>query len=298
VSRPGGRPSAEASFRRPSGANADGVPTVRNIIPWKDMEKKVAEKLAAKAAAGELDELDGGSPETDSLDRSVSSKGPPPWKTDVEPAPDSGVRSSVNSPIGPLTYSAYTVAELEARGEARPPRMSMAFAPALPPSRSRWADAAQSGVVVVRAWWACVRSPKPRPRVLDVCRVPLQAFKTDLATALKALPWKKLGIGVGIAFGSLLLLLFIVLTAAELTDDLKPARTSSASTENGTSLPAPSATTQTNAPAPAEPEPAPAIELDDDVPAAATAPKAKPRPAPPATKKPMMKKKGVELFSP
>ena len=53
-SRPGGRPSNESTYQRPTGANADGAPTVRNLIPWRDMEKKLAERLAAKAAAGEL----------------------------------------------------------------------------------------------------------------------------------------------------------------------------------------------------------------------------------------------------
>jgi len=221
-SRAGRRPSNDHVYKRPSGPNADGAPTVRNVIPWRDMEKKLAERLAAKAAAGEL------SGELDKDELAVpSTRPPPPRRSEIEAAPDSGVRSSAEAPgpVRELTYSVYTIAELESRAQGRPPRMSMAFAPPVA-QPSRWADAKKSGVVLLRALWSCVRAPKPRPRVMDVCRVPLVAFLTDVKLALRALPWKKLGTWTGIAIGSLVLLLFVVLTTAELTDDLKPARSS------------------------------------------------------------------------
>lgn len=303
-SHAGGRPSNEPGFRRPSGANADGAPTLRNLVPWRDMEKKLAERLAAKAAAGELSgELEKGSLGVEA--RPPSSK-PPPWKSnDVEPAPDSGVRTSTE-PARELTYSVYTLEDLEAR-QARSTRMSMAFVPTPAPQPSRWADVGKSGLALVRAWWTCVRAPKPRPRVMDVCRVPLTAFLTDLKVALSALPWKKLAVYAGVTLGAVVLLLGLVLTAAELTDDLKPRRSSSTSAMTtseavlslpGATLAPPAAVkpvvTTPSAPLPAEPA---SIEIDDDAPPPAKKAGAKPAAARP-TKKPAPAKKKVELFNP
>jgi hypothetical protein len=304
------RPFNETAYRRPSGPNADGVPTVRNLIPWRDMEKKLAERLAANAAAGELSgELQ--EPEhlaepmleelaepmqEDLAEPMPASKRPlPPWKTElIEPAPDSGVRTS-EGPARELTYSVYTVADLEARG--RPLRMSMALAPT-PPQPSRWADVGRSALAFGRAWWSWARAPKPRPRMLDVCAIPFQQLLTDAQVALRGLPWKKLAIGAGLAFGSSIVLLFLVLTAADLTDDLKPRRASSVDTSepvlSAPVLSAPVLSNQLEAkpvepPKAAEPEPAATIELDGDEPP----PAEKPKP-----KKPVTKKKDVEVFIP
>ena len=60
------RRALELPFRRPSGANADGAATVRNVIPWRAMEQELAKRLAAKAARGELDEHGHGTHEAES----------------------------------------------------------------------------------------------------------------------------------------------------------------------------------------------------------------------------------------
>ena len=305
-SRVAGRPSNEGPYKRPSGANADGAPTLRNLVPWRDMEKKLAERLAVKAAAGELS----GEPSQDRLameSKPPSSK-PPPWKNDIEPAPDSGVRTSAEGTLGDLTYSVYTLEDLEARA-ARAPRTSMSIAPPAAPQLSRWTDVGKSGLVLARTWWTCVQLPKPRPRVMDVCRVPLTAFLTDLKVALAALPWKKLAVGVGVAVGAVVLLLGLVLTTAELTDDLKPrrSRSSLAATEpDAPDVPtadpraiatvtatAKPAVTQPAVAAPVQPEPA-SIEIDDDPPPSNVATK----PAVTKKKPPAKKRKSVELFVP
>src|SRR5690348_3553967 len=113
-----GRPSAEVSYRRPSGANADGAATKRNVIPWKDMEKELAKRLAAKAAAC-------GEPLPDIPDESKAIEVVKPADV-VEPAPDSGVRTSPSDAElpppdlqRPLTYSMYTISALD-MGEAGP----------------------------------------------------------------------------------------------------------------------------------------------------------------------------------
>ena len=218
ASRQAGRPSNPSNgWKRPSGANADGAPTLRNVIPWQDMERKLAERLAAKA--GVPHELSG--------DLVRDAVDVPP---NVDTAPDSGVRSSEdNNPARPLTYSVYTVADLEARSQAYPQRTSMVAVPSPDVHPARWLETGNAAIALLRVCWTHVRAPKPRPRLSDVAQVPFQLFLTELRISLRSVPWRKLALGSGIALGTLLVLLFIVLTAAELTDDLKPARTSTTS---------------------------------------------------------------------
>lgn len=251
-------------YRRPEGANEDGAATVRNILPWRNMEKELAKRLAAKAARGEL-------PANDGLDA-------PPWRGNasegVEPAPDSGVRSSVvDEPHRPLTYSVYTVSDLEARQH----RMSMAAITV--PAPSSWTDVRRSGLTLARTFKGWLLA-KPRPKLRDVCQVPLIALFTDLKVALRQLPWRKIGWMATVAGGALGLLLFTVITVAELTDDLKPAHGVSYATAAESAAPPPIAPAvdddSTNA------DNAPAIELDDEAAPAPPAPKAalKPKPKP------------------
>lgn len=213
-------------YRRPAGENADGAPTVRNILPWRDMEKKVAMRLAAKAAAGELDGFDKNNKE--------------PGSGDIEKAPDSGVRSSVNEPVlpddgAPLSFQVYTVADLDKHVSARPPRMSMAFAQAYEPppepasARELWTATKGIFAALFSFVHAHVHRVKPRPRLRSLLEPAVATWRAQLKKTLAVLPWKKIAITMGIAFGTLLVLLFIVLTAAELTDDLKPAKTTSTS---------------------------------------------------------------------
>lgn len=211
-------------YRRPAGENADGAPTVRNILPWRDMEKKVAMRLAAKAAAGELDGFD---------------KNKEPGSGDIEKAPDSGVRPSVNEPVlpddgAPLSFQVYTVADLDKHVSARPPRMSMAFAQAyVPPEPATVGElwAATKGIFAALFLFvhAHVHRVKPRPRLRSLLEPAVATWKEQFKKTLAVLPWRKIAITMGIAFGTLLVLLFVVLTAAELTDDLKPAKTTSTS---------------------------------------------------------------------
>jgi hypothetical protein len=287
------RPSRAASFYRPSGTNADGAPTVRNVIPWHDIETRLAERLAAKVAAGEREK------------DAVPSKSAPPWKSDADRPPESGVRLSEGDPSRELTYSVYTVADLEARGQARA-RVTVA-----PPSPrpSRWPDVWKSAVGLLRVGWAWVRASSPRPHVGEVCNVPLQQLLTDFKTALRGVPWRKLAAGSGIAVGALLVLVLAILATAELTDDLKPARTTvprSERTEStSTASLAPNDAPPDNAPStPAKPPTAPdfelleTIEIDDAPPPAASGP-----PKPPAwkPKRPVVTtttKKSGELLKP
>jgi hypothetical protein len=262
--------------------------TRRNVIPWRTVEKELAARLAAKAARA-----NGGAPPEGAADPHSGDREIRP-DSDVPPAPSSGVRSSnahiaaepsdVEQPIEevpqrPLTYSMYTIDQIESR-EVQAVRLSSLHAP----PAVRWNDVVRSGLVLLRAFGAWVKT-SPRPRVMDLCRVPLNAFVADLRVVLAAQPWRKVALGGAIGVGALVFLLFAVVTVAELTDDLKPTRTIAGPTHAAI------------ADAPAEPgvasppaEPGPVVELDDPPPVPASpAPKA--AAAPP---KPVAKPKGVK----
>lgn len=296
------RPSSR--LRRPVGASEDGSSNVRNLIPWSDMEKKLAEKLASKvssdskAPAAPKVTADGHSEarpkearpkDEDKTLFDVPPKFVPPWRAGkVEPAPDSGVRASTKDSIRNLSYSVYTVAELEALAQSRPARMTMVSAPLLSPC---WGQVGELGKRFLASCWAYVRSPKPRPALRDVCEAPFRAFVAEFSIALRTLPWKRIGLGAGLALGTLLVLLFVVLTAAELTDDLKPARRGRTTNSDVSAAAALSKAESANSlvATPAATTGGDSIELDEAPPAPPRKPAAKPH---------GKKKKPVELFNP
>lgn len=279
----------KAAKRKPSPAAAPRDPRAErpSTPPWRARATKVAEQ--------------------------VSRIGDDDATNEIPPPPDSGVRPSVTNPILPpalagrpakalsesislekapkrLSYSMYTVADIEKRGDV--PRSSVTFAPDLPTTRlPAWRVVGVSSMVLYRALRGYVLSPKPRPRFLDVLRFPLTTFAEDLRVALRGVAWKKVGAGLAFAAVALVVLLLAVLTAAELTDDLKPRRPEAA---------------KVLAPKPAEARPADpptsaTIEIDqeppmvDDLPAtppAAPPAAAKPKPvvrsSPPASKPPFV----------
>jgi hypothetical protein len=281
---------------RPSNSRRDdeeGPATVRNILPWRNMEKELAKRLAEKAAKGEIsqemlkDPLDAPSWRGNGAG-AVGSPGS--GDRDIEPAPDSGVRHSSadgvepipqvpDDPHRPLTYSVYTASEIEA---VRQQRMSMVGIQ-VEAQPSNWVDVRKSLAAVVRAFYTGYVKAKPRPRLRDVCQVPAIAFFADLRAALSRLPWKKIGWIATVAGGAMALLLFTVITVAELTDDLKPTRP-----EASASASASAAAVKAPPPPAAEPPPPAAsneapIELDDDSANATPAPAAA-APAPAAAK--------------
>jgi hypothetical protein len=239
------------------------------------MERKLAERLAAKAAAGEL------SGEISKEHSAEHVKGEPTndARNEVEAPPDSGVRQPQfpvpqGEPSGPLSYQVYNVAELEARSRTARATSMLLAEPVIP---SRWPEVRRLGLVVLRSAWNCYQFPKPRPRLVDMCRLPLRDFATELKAALRALPWKKIAFYGGVGGSTVALLLFTVLIAAELTDDLKP-------TAAKHSLAEPPAAVSTPAPVIVQPAPEPTEVIDLDEPAAKVSPKGK------TTAKPYRKK--------
>lgn len=213
-----GRPLKE-SFHRPYGPTSDGAVTIRNVLPLRTMERDLTHRIVAEAPRGPL-----------------ATEPEPPWKRarqadhESDAPPGSGVRASslqdvvaADDSSRTLTYSMYTLAELD---EARAPRASISSARMEEPSP--WAAAGRSGLAALRALrsWT-TQSPKPRPLLMDVCRAPFAAFAADLRVALGRLPWKKIGWTTAYLFAGATVFLVAVMTVAELTDDLKPARAAS-----------------------------------------------------------------------
>lgn len=203
-----GRAAAKQA-RNPRGNGADGlVPTIREFLPWHVLEKKMQARESGQVLRDEDDEA----------------------------VPDSGVYTSgehraanAAEENAPLSFKVYSLAELEARGIAsdlsvNATRMSMAL---MAQKQTPWDDVGRAALHVLRLakTWALTKGPRPAPK--DVFHAPLVALGFELRTALRQVDWKKVGTYAAIAFGTFLVLLFAVVTVADLTDDLKPARVTS-----------------------------------------------------------------------
>ena len=157
----------------------------------------------------------------------------------VEPPPSSGVRMSdprlgVTTPIPDslLTFKVYTLAELESRDGPSSQRLSQANLDSTQARREaramRWRNvhgALRAFAVATVAWWKTKQTEGFRPSPKIALRAPFDALGDALQVAVEAVDWKKHGVTTGIVVGATFTLLFGVLTAAELTDDLKPGTT-------------------------------------------------------------------------
>lgn len=204
---------------------------------------------------------------------------------------------------GALSFQVYTLADLDARRPDADPalRMSRVMFEQTPRPPTAWLTVRDRGQELATAtvgWLRLWAKTKSRPTT-EPLRVPFELARAALATALRTVDWKKVSVYGGACLGTVLVLLAIVLTVADLTDDLKPARTArdpdaksylatdvvagrAAAPVHGvagtpkaavppTALAA--APAEPVAPAPAAPVAAsPAIELDEEAPAATPAP--------------------------
>ena len=154
---------------------------------------------------------------------------------EVEPPPSSGVRMSdprlgVATPIPDslLTFKVYTLAELESRDGPNSQRISQANLDSTQARAMRWRTvhgALRAFAVATVAWWKTKQTEGFRPSPKIALRAPFDALGDALQVAVEAVDWKKHGVTTGIVVGATFTLLFGVLTAAELTDDLKPGTT-------------------------------------------------------------------------
>ena len=201
--------------------------TVREILPpWHLIEARV--KASAKAKAPPLAKA----PEPVDAQWLPADAVEEMEELEVEPAPPSGVRVSdprlgVATPVldSLLTFKAYTLAELESRdGPASQARFDSTRARRHARSM-RWKNVAttlRAFALATLAWWRLKPREGFRPSPKIALREPFDALGDALQVAVEAVDWRKHGVTTGIAIGATFTLLFGVLTAAELTDDLKP----------------------------------------------------------------------------
>ncbi|HSO34487.1 MAG TPA: hypothetical protein VLT33_18260 [Labilithrix sp.] len=235
VDRPQVASRAKVAAPRPVRPAAAETHTVREILPpWHLLEAQLQKREEA-VAIGALVPAEAGALDALAAQEAENAHWLPADAIDeVEAPPSSGVRVSdprlgVVTPVADslLTFKVYTLAELESRGDAPlSMRVSQAnFDSTAARSASRWrrvfAALCAFGAATV-AWWKTAGG-RPDPRV--ALRQPFDRLGDELQVAVEAVDWKKHGVTTGIVVGATFTLLFGVLTAAELTDDLKPGTT-------------------------------------------------------------------------
>jgi hypothetical protein len=188
---------ARAALAAQEAANAEWMPA-SDVV-------EIAERLPAPSSGLRLSVPDSGAP-------ALRLEPPAPF------APLSSV------PPAPLSFKVYTLDDLERRSEA-PVSLRTSYASfdtlaSRGPSRAGRVLQAVRQLGVAALGWAFTRGL--RPSVKDALREPFDGLGEALRIAVVAIDWKKLGVTTGIVVGASLTILFAVLTAAELTDDLRP----------------------------------------------------------------------------
>lgn len=248
--------------------------TVREILPpWHVLQEKLQKKSAA-ASAVVAPEADQAAREALAAQEAANAMWRPA-SDDAAEAPHSGVRMSEPGQVHAtpadfarpataqsedeaaaavltvppvddslLSFKVYTLAELERRSDAPVSvRASRANLDAMAARPSHWEMLVRVGValrafaIASRDW---VKIKGERPNVKVALRQPFDNLGDELQRAVEGVDWKRLGVTTGIVVGATLTLLFAVLTAAELTDDLKPPGSAAhlASTETSSAPPA------------------------------------------------------------
>jgi hypothetical protein len=133
--------------------------------------------------------------------------------------------STAEGPDSLLSFKVYTLAELERRSDAPVSMRASRVSFDMTSSRSsqHWQRAFAALKTFATASLAWLRIKGERPKLKLALRQPFDNLGDELQVAVESVDWKKIGVTTGIVVGATLTLLFTVLTAAELTDDLKPA---------------------------------------------------------------------------
>ncbi len=127
----------------------------------------------------------------------------------------------------PLSFQVYSLEELDRRRPDADPalRMSRVMFGAAPKPPSVWAIVGERATTLVEAsstWartWA--RTPKQRPSI-EPMRIPFELAREALFLALRTVNWRRVSFYGGASLATLVVLLGVVLTVADLTDDMKP----------------------------------------------------------------------------
>lgn len=229
--------------------------TVREILPpWHVLQEKLQKGQAPVALNPANEVVNRAAQEALAAQEAANAT----WGTadeSVDIPPSSGVRVSDPGhephavltppqagqvPDSLLTFKVYTLAELERRSDAPVSMRASRLNFDLTSSRStlHWQRVRTAFVAFVTASVAWFKTTKTeRPSIKVALRQPFDALGDELQVAVEAIDWKKLGVTTGIVVGATLTLLFAVLTAAELTDDLKSPGSGSHLASSESSLP-------------------------------------------------------------
>jgi len=216
--------------------------TVREILPpWHVLQQKLQNKTAGIATRDEA--LNQDAQQALQAQEAANAMWSPPSaprstgsspEDSIDAPPSSGVRMSepgaAAANIGEmsgadLSFKVYTLAELERRSDAPVSMRSSRVNFDLTSSRSslHWQRAFAALKTFAKASLEWLEIKGERPKIKVALRQPFDNLGDELQVAVESVDWKKLGVTTGIVVGATLTLLFAVLTAAELTDDLKPA---------------------------------------------------------------------------
>jgi hypothetical protein len=225
--------------------------TVREILPpWHVLQEKLQNKTAGIATRDEALNQDAqqalqaqeranamwsppSSPPSSARGETSLRAQPASSPDDSIEVPPSGVRMSepgaAAANIGEtsdadLSFKVYTLAELERRSDAPVSMRASRVSFDLTSSRSskHWDRALAALKTFAQASLEWLKIKGERPKLKVALRQPFDNLGDELQVAVESVDWKKLGVTTGIVVGATLTLLFAVLTAAELTDDLKP----------------------------------------------------------------------------
>lgn len=209
--------------------------TVREILPpWHVLQDKLQKGNAAAIKAATPD-AEQGALEALAVQEAANAMWRPASEDSVD-VPPSGVRMSEPSPepeaqaaeAVDLSFKVYTLAELERRSDApvsmRASRANFDSTDSSRASRgplhlARVGSALRAFALASIEWF---KTKGERPKARVALRQPFDLLGDELQRAVESVDWKKLGVTTGIIVGASLTILFAVLTAAELTDDLKP----------------------------------------------------------------------------
>lgn len=235
----------------PATPRAAECKTVREILPpWHVLQEKLQNKTAGVAMRTRDEALNQGAQQALEAQEAANARWAPPAAPvssharasysspddSIEIPPSSGVRMSEPGAAAPttgegpdslLSFKVYTLAELERRGDApvsmRSSRVSFDLTSSRRSQRSQhWQRAFAALRTFAAASMAWLKTRGERPKLEVALRQPFDNLGDELQVAVESVDWKKIGVTTGIVVGATLTLLFAVLTAAELTDDLKP----------------------------------------------------------------------------
>lgn len=242
----------------PATPRAAECKTVREILPpWHVLQEKLQNKTAGVATRTRTrtrdEALNQGAQQALEAQEAANARWAPPAAPvssharasysspddSIEIPPSSGVRMSEPGAAAPttgegpdslLSFKVYTLAELERRSDApvsmRSSRVSFDLTSSRRSQRSQhwqhWQRAFAALRTFAAASMAWLKTRGERPKLEVALRQPFDNLGDELQVAVESVDWKKIGVTTGIVVGATLTLLFAVLTAAELTDDLKP----------------------------------------------------------------------------